>query len=118
MKECSIKSGIRKDPYKRIFPVFWEHPAVRGVTLWGYRPGLWRNETKAYLIEEDGVTERPALVWLRSYVEESTITTSTQPKSSDQIKLDPNSVTSGTINIQGIDNLTRVELYDLSGRLM
>ena len=24
--------------YQKIFPVFWEHPAVRGITLWGYRP--------------------------------------------------------------------------------
>ena len=22
--------------YQRIFPVFWEHPAVAGITLWGY----------------------------------------------------------------------------------
>ncbi|NZA25428.1 endo-1,4-beta-xylanase [Luteimonas sp. SJ-92] len=53
--------------YQRIFPVFWEHPAVRGVTLWGFRPGLWRQEQGAYLVREDG-SERPALAWLRRYV--------------------------------------------------
>jgi len=53
--------------YKRIFPTFWNHPAVEGITLWGWRPGLWRNEQKAYLINSDN-TERPALVWLREYV--------------------------------------------------
>jgi endo-1,4-beta-xylanase len=26
--------------YQRVFPVFWEHPAVAGVTLWGFRPGM------------------------------------------------------------------------------
>ncbi|HTQ37209.1 MAG TPA: endo-1,4-beta-xylanase [Steroidobacteraceae bacterium] len=53
--------------YQRIFPVFWEHPAVRGVTLWGFRPGLWRTRQGAFLVREDG-TERPALQWLRAYV--------------------------------------------------
>lgn len=53
--------------YQRVFPVFWEHPAVRGVTLWGFRPGLWRTEQGAHLIREDG-SERPALAWLRAYV--------------------------------------------------
>ena len=53
--------------YQRIFPVFWEHPAVQGITLWGYRPGLWRTKEGANLVREDG-SERPALQWLRSYV--------------------------------------------------
>ncbi|MCD9032354.1 endo-1,4-beta-xylanase [Luteimonas sp. Y-2-2-4F] len=53
--------------YQRIFPVFWEHPAVEGITLWGFRRGLWRDEQGAYLIRDDG-SERPALDWLRRYV--------------------------------------------------
>ncbi|MCC8535524.1 endo-1,4-beta-xylanase [Xanthomonas axonopodis pv. poinsettiicola] len=53
--------------YQRVFPIFWEHPAVRGITLWGYRPGLWRDKEAAYLIRADG-SERPALTWLRNYV--------------------------------------------------
>ncbi|WP_115557232.1 endo-1,4-beta-xylanase [Xanthomonas campestris] len=53
--------------YQRVFPVFWEHPAVAGITLWGYRPGLWRDKEAAYLIRADG-SERPALAWLRDYV--------------------------------------------------
>jgi len=53
--------------YKRIFTTFWTHPAVKGVTLWGWRPGLWRNTQKAYIINSDN-TERPALTWLREYV--------------------------------------------------
>lgn len=58
--------------YQRIFPVVWEHPAVIGVTLWGWRPGLWRNTEKAYIVELSGV-ERPALEWLREYVPSTTI---------------------------------------------
>lgn len=53
--------------YQRVFPVFWEHPAVKGITLWGFRPGLWREKEGAFLVHEDG-SERPALQWLRRYV--------------------------------------------------
>lgn len=52
--------------YKEHFPYFWEHPNVKGITLWGYLEGdMWRGE--AYLLEDDGITERPALEWLRDY---------------------------------------------------
>lgn len=53
--------------YQRVFPVFWEHPAVKGITLWGFRPGLWRTNERAYLVRKDG-SERPALAWLRGYI--------------------------------------------------
>jgi len=53
--------------YQRIFPVFWEHPSVIGITLWGYRPGMWRDPWGAYLTLDNG-TERPAMQWLREYV--------------------------------------------------
>lgn len=53
--------------YQRLFPAFYEHPAVEGITLWGWRPGMWRTAQGAYLVHTDG-TERPALVWLRDYL--------------------------------------------------
>jgi endo-1,4-beta-xylanase len=53
--------------YQRLFPMFWEHPAIKGITLWGYLPGHWRENQGAYLALEDG-TEKPALVWLRGYI--------------------------------------------------
>ena len=55
------------DSFRRIFPIFWEHPAVIGVTLWGYRPGMWRTDQGAPLVYSNNV-ERPALSWLRRYV--------------------------------------------------
>ena len=58
---------MQSEDYRRIFPVFWEHPAIRGITLWGFRPSLWRNAQGAYLVRGDG-TERPALRWLQQYV--------------------------------------------------
>ena len=52
--------------YQALFPVLWEHPAVAGITLWGYRENaMWRDD--AYLVRADG-TERPALTWLRDYL--------------------------------------------------
>ena len=59
--------ALQLSQYQRIFPVFWEHPAVMGVTLWGFRPGLWRNDQMAYLINADG-SARPAMEWLYEYV--------------------------------------------------
>lgn len=53
--------------YQRVFPVFWQDPAVKGITLWGFRPGLWREKERAYLVNPDG-SERPALQWLHRYV--------------------------------------------------
>jgi endo-1,4-beta-xylanase len=52
--------------YKIYFPLFWEEPGVKGITLWGYVQGdMWKQD--AYLVRSNG-TERPALQWLRKYV--------------------------------------------------
>jgi endo-1,4-beta-xylanase len=54
--------------YQRVFPVFWEHPAVKGITIWGYvRNNHWRNAQGDWLLYENG-GERPALQWLIRYV--------------------------------------------------
>ena len=52
--------------YQRIFPVFWEHPSVMGITMWGWRPGMWRTRQGAPLVRQDG-TPRPAMEWLLDY---------------------------------------------------
>lgn len=54
--------------YQTLFPLFWEHPNVQGITLWGYRQGIiWR--TNAFLVRSDN-SERPALTWLRTYLQQ------------------------------------------------
>lgn len=53
--------------YQRIFPLFWEHPAVKGITLWGYRTTHWRRAQGAWLTYDNGA-ERPAMQWLQRYV--------------------------------------------------
>jgi endo-1,4-beta-xylanase len=63
--------------YKEKFPVLWEYPAVKGVTLWGWLQGqTWKDNT--HLITSSG-TERPALVWLKEYL--GTLPSSTPPTS-------------------------------------
>jgi len=58
--------NVQLSLYQRIFPLFWEHPGVTGITLWGYIQGqLWVSN--AFLLRSNG-TERPALQWLRNYL--------------------------------------------------
>ena len=68
-----VLQGVVNDPvqvasFQRIFPTFWEHPAVMGVTIWGYVRGFhWRNAQGDWLLYPNG-GERPALQWLIRYV--------------------------------------------------
>ncbi|MBN2007582.1 MAG: cellulose binding domain-containing protein [Anaerolineae bacterium] len=49
--------------YQEQIPIFWNHPRVEGITLWGYVQGTtWRENT--WTLSTSGV-ERPALTWLR-----------------------------------------------------
>jgi GH35 family endo-1,4-beta-xylanase len=48
------------------FPVFYNHPSVAGITLWGYVVGrTWVNGSG--LIQDNG-TPRPAMTWLMNYL--------------------------------------------------
>ena len=59
---------IQLQSYQRIFPALYEHPGVEGITLWGWRRGCWRDAQGAYIFNQDG-SERPALEWLRQYLD-------------------------------------------------
>ena len=49
------------------FPIFWEHPAVQGMTLWGFIQGdMWKKD--AWLVGYPSGDERPAITWMREYV--------------------------------------------------
>ena len=52
--------------YQKYFPILWQYPAVKGVTIWGYVQGLTWNTT-TYLVRSDG-TARPALLWMANYI--------------------------------------------------
>jgi endo-1,4-beta-xylanase len=55
--------------YKVYFPIFWSHPGVKGITLWGYvQNDVWTAHPDTYLLRTNG-SERPALQWLRTYIQ-------------------------------------------------
>ncbi|MEO8019137.1 MAG: endo-1,4-beta-xylanase [Pseudomonadota bacterium] len=63
-----VNDDVQLANYQRVFPVFWEHPAVKGITIWGYVRGFhWRNAQGDWLLYPNG-GERPALQWLIKYV--------------------------------------------------
>jgi endo-1,4-beta-xylanase len=65
--------------YQDVFPGFWEHSAVKGITLWGYIVGqTWRDGTG--LVTTSG-QERPAMTWLKDYVSGSITPGDTQAPS-------------------------------------
>ena len=54
--------------YKIYFPLFWNHPGVKGITLWGwFQSDIWTSHPNTWIINADG-TERLAAKWLRAYV--------------------------------------------------
>jgi endo-1,4-beta-xylanase len=66
--ELDIADDTRhQQQFASLFSMFWEHPAVRGVTVWGHNEGaMWRKN--GYLVRKDG-SDRPAMTWLREYMD-------------------------------------------------
>lgn len=53
--------------YRTYFPIFWDNPGVKGITLWGYMIyETWQSY--AFLIDERNA-ERPAMQWLRNFIQ-------------------------------------------------
>ncbi len=104
--------------YKRVFPALWENEHVKGITLWGFRSGMWRTAEKAYLINTDGTTERPALQWLREYVYYTIPGNITGLEDENEFKLYPNPVTSGEFTLQGIESMKSIKIRDLQGNVI
>jgi len=53
---------VQLQNYQAHFPVFWDHPHVKGITIWGYVNGRTWIEGSG-LIQDNG-TPRPAMTWL------------------------------------------------------
>ncbi|WP_437600730.1 endo-1,4-beta-xylanase [Sorangium sp. So ce590] len=64
--------GIANDAEQRRvmqeqFTMFWNHPSVPGITLWGYIVGAtWRDNTG---IQHSNGTMRPAMTWLMDFLD-------------------------------------------------
>lgn len=66
LKGKPVSEENQLSSYKNAFPVYWDHPAVAGITLWGYVEGAtWSAGTG--ILNSDG-SERSAMTWLRSYM--------------------------------------------------
>ena len=91
-----LTDAVQLAEYQRVFPLFWENPAVRGVTLWGYRPGHWRTAQGAYLVNSDA-TERSSMTWLRTYMQGLLGTASAAV--SEQVVLFPNPAQAGSVSL-------------------
>ena len=57
----AVKQAFQKSEYERIFGLYWNHPSVIGITLWGYLTGHWRSAQEAHLVDACSGQEKPAL---------------------------------------------------------
>ncbi len=94
----NISDAVQLAEYQRVFPLFWEYPAIKGVTLWGFRVGHWRTAQGAYLINSDN-TERPAMTWLRGYVKSTALATKAASAATVGLFLYPNPAQDGQVSL-------------------
>jgi endo-1,4-beta-xylanase len=76
--------------YQKVFPVLWDHPGVKGITLWGYLEGeMWQST--CYLVLKNG-TWRPAMQWIAQYIKTNITTEIVQLRNieTSDIKLEQN----------------------------
>ncbi|MGI4741345.1 MAG: endo-1,4-beta-xylanase [Janthinobacterium lividum] len=53
--------------YQRVFPLYWENPNIKGMSLFGYLPTTDPAQASSYIAYANGA-QRSALVWLDNYV--------------------------------------------------
>lgn len=59
---------LQLERYQEKFPTLWDHPGVKGITLWGYIQGqIWQSEAWLVSSGSSGALERPAMQWLMEY---------------------------------------------------
>ena len=62
----NANDSLQLNSFKKAIPAFWEHPAVAGITLWGYIAGTtWMSGTG--IVSKEGV-ENPSMMWLKNYI--------------------------------------------------
>ncbi|MBX2966363.1 MAG: endo-1,4-beta-xylanase [Cyclobacteriaceae bacterium] len=105
---------------QRVFPELWNHPAVQGITIWGYIQGQTWQST-AYLLRGDG-TERPALTWLKNYVPTvpggSFCLTTSVEETQPALNIYPNPAPGGRIMLESEGPQTTAIIRDPLGRVV
>ena len=91
-----LNDAVQLAEYQRVFPLFWENPNVKGITMWGYRPGHWRTAQGAPLVNIDN-SERPSLVWLRNYVQSTVLGTKASSAATAGLFCYPNPAQGGRV---------------------
>lgn len=67
--DISGDDNTQANRYKTLFPVYWEHPAVGGITLWGYIDGqTWKTDTGLVSSGNNNPTESPAMQYIKQYM--------------------------------------------------
>ncbi|MBK7095520.1 MAG: endo-1,4-beta-xylanase [Saprospiraceae bacterium] len=121
----------QKTSYSTSFPVYWKHPAVAGITLWGYEEGsTW---TAGSGILNNDKSERLAMTWLKSYMaglpdvgspycnlQDTTSSTEEYSKHDENFSLYPNPVNSGTINFKCNPDfkVNTIDIINADGRIV
>lgn len=64
--DATTNDAVQKTSYETRFPVYWNHPSVAGITLWGYVDGsTWKTGTGLLTSSR---AEKSAMKWLVSYM--------------------------------------------------
>ena len=58
--------SVQLQNFQQHIPVFWNHPHVAGITIWGYVNG--RTWIDGSGLMTDGGVQRPAMSWLMNYI--------------------------------------------------
>lgn len=97
--------------YKIYFPILWGNPGVKGITFWGYiQNDVWSSYPNTYLLYSDG-QERPALQWLRTFIQAPIPPTVLSPAAGANVPRNPqllwrSSALATSYHIQVSDNRT------------
>ena len=127
MKGSSSNEVSQLTSYQNAFPVYWNHPAVAGITIWGYVDGqTWSTGTG--LLTNTGA-KKSAMTWLESYMNDlpnvgypfydgSGTTSSKMIERENNLSVYPNPVTAGNITLEyhtgEIINL--IQIFDNQGK--
>jgi GH35 family endo-1,4-beta-xylanase len=129
MKGKTVSEAGQLASYKTAFPVYWNHPAVAGITLWGYVEGAtWATGTG--ILNSNG-TERSTMTWLKDFVDgfptvgypfgvDTTTTNIGEIEKLQSLSVYPNPVVAGKITVESHSQelVKSVQIIDLQGRIL
>ncbi len=128
LKGKPVSEANQLNSYKTSFPVYWNHPAVAGITLWGYVEGATWSEGTG-ILNSNG-TERLAMTWLKSYMEslpnvgypfgDGKITAVKVKDENGNVRVYPNPVSDGKIYVENHSEpfIHTIEIISAQGKII